>query len=973
MKLNFTNAIKSILVISALLIIQNTVFCQSFNVIGISSGDFPNIRANIRVLNNSGYNYHGLSVDDFKVMENGKDMKESLELFCNDSIKTDEVSIVLVIDQSTSMNTRDTVNNQTRWRWVTDWATAFLNNIKFVGRTQVAILTFGGEYYLRCPFTSDKKRLFDSIDATYVGGMTKYDGPLLDTNIGPDGKTGAIKMLSQRPVDIPRFIVFLTDGQPSVKPSWDSITSKCIQNNIQFNAITLTLPMMPELADICINTGGNSYAVYTRDELINNCTHIANQIQTGAGICYLSWTAPFGCGEQSRYRNCEFKFLKENLSDFGMYLAPKSSIDALEISQSILSFGKPAVGDSVTKNLTITASSSTFRVNDIIINPNSSDFKISDYGGSPPPFVLDSGQSRTIEINYKPSVAGYRQSSLTIEGEPCTKTIKIIGGYTEIILTNPKGGEITSICNPEVITWSGLDGSIPVDLYYSEDGVNWILIVKNVNGQSYGWLPPKAGHYRIKAVIPEQYVYFSGLRAGGVYDDGGESIAVYPGNSSIYICGYFSHQAKFDDKTITSDGGTDIFTASYDINGTLKWIEKAGSVSGNDAAHGICVDNNGIAYITGECYKGASFGGLTPYMSELGRAYCFVAKAGGTPVVSVIGASSNYPNTEIIGEKIKYENDYLYIQGKYKGKIDYGNGIQLPSTGNWTKFTAKYNKYLKLDTLILGTPSDSGYSSNQASDLGGNLYKTGSFSGTYDVGEGIILNSAGFKDIFITKQAKITGNETVSGEFSVEQPELTFTSVYPLDMESCPQGTIKDSIFEGALTNSGKIPVKITEAKITAMDGSPQNDFTLLNNLVSKVLNPGKYLDIEIKFAPNDAGKKEARLSVKGECISPANIIIIGNAISSVDNDYKLLKSSLIYPNPSDKNDITIEFDLTEANSTTIDITDISGTKLRQVYNKFIEEGHYIVPCDLEGLTAGTYFINIKSGKYQAVNKLIVR
>src|SRR5437667_314462 len=81
-------------------------------------------------------------------------------------------------------------------------------------------------------------------------------------------------------------------------------------------------------------------------------------------------------------------------------------------------------------------------------------------------------------------------------------------------------------------------------------------------------------------------------RAGGTAADQGYGIAVGSSGNS-YVTGAFSGSATFgsgeaNQTILTAAGGTDIFVAKYNSDGTLAWAKKAGG-TGADQGNGIAI------------------------------------------------------------------------------------------------------------------------------------------------------------------------------------------------------------------------------------------------------------------------------------------------------------------------------------------------------------------------------------------------
>ena len=118
---------------------------------------------------------------------------------------------------------------------------------------------------------------------------------------------------------------------------------------------------------------------------------------------------------------------------------------------------------------------------------------------------------------------------------------------------------------------------------------------------------PVAGWIYIKSVGGDDIVLFKfnqneeieWIRTGGGAgaDRGYDAVSDAIGN--IYLGGYFYGTAKLDSedflardsRDIVSNGGTDIFVAKYNSEGTLQWISEVGGI-GEDIIRGVDLDQN---------------------------------------------------------------------------------------------------------------------------------------------------------------------------------------------------------------------------------------------------------------------------------------------------------------------------------------------------------------------------------------------
>ncbi len=866
--------------ITYLLLFTYYSFSQVFSVSEIDALNYPLLKVGIKALDLNETEYPDLNVNDFIVREfvPGKPqyIPNDLELYCESKEIEPEASILLILDQSSSMNEIDSVSGQKRWDWVKEGATTFINTIKFVGRTRIAITTFGRIVQLKCPFTNNRQELLDSLNNIIVSGGTFYDPPFLDPI------AGAAALLQERPVDIRRIVVFLTDGRPEVSPKTDSIINVMRRSNIQVYAITVTLPMEQNLARIASSTGGKSYAVFTKKDLADIYRLIALDIQTKQ-FCYLTWTSPFGCDELSRLRTVEFTFKRiPSQKHTKQYMAPPQSIAFVEV-QNYVSFGDPDPGDAnaVVKDIELKPINSSLKVTGINFSPPINQFKIIDWGGTPPPFTIDVGNSRKIKVQFtQVSPKNYfHVATMIFEGEPCPPMITLVGGLSQVIILQPNGGEIFSTCDIITIEWNGVDPSVPVKLSYSTDnGTTWITITNAATGLFYKWKPPKEGTlYRLKAEVADNNSYLWAKRAGGKDNDEGKSIAVQNDGLYFYVVGKFENQAIFDDKTLEGRKGTDGFIAKYGNQGNVIWVERIASML-NDSANGVCVDEQGYAYVTGTTFKGAEFGLNTPYMQEPDKAYCFVARYhpnGGTPTIGLIGATGFQTGFEAWGLRIRHENGTTYVRGGYRGEIRYPDGKALPKADPGV-FTAEFDADMVLKKIERDGTIYPDYSSTSSRDKDNNVYQTGAFSGTRNFGK-YSVTSQGKNDIFISKFGNVPGSQDINdGPFTVQEPKYTFNP--PLaNMGDCVLGNSVTKVFTGILKNIGNIPIWI---KSTEIIGPNKDDFKVISGIDS-VIKPGNSMSVEFSFNPTGIGQRRAQFVVSDVCAAPITLELSGNGICS--------------------------------------------------------------------------------------------
>jgi hypothetical protein len=228
---------------------------------------------------------------------------------------------------------------------------------------------------------------------------------------------------------------------------------------------------------------------------------------------------------------------------------------------------------------------------------------------------------------------------------------------------------------------------------------------------------------------------------GGSSTDLGEDIVV-DGAGNSYVTGYFQNIADFDPgagtQSRTSNGGEDVFIASYDASGNYRFALAIGG-SGNDRGIGIDIDGSGNVFVVGTFEGTVDFDPIgTTNRTSNGGKDVFVAIYGssGTLVsVATFGGSSD----EFVGGIAEDGSTNSYVTGSFQGTVDFdpGSGTTTrTSSGSVDIFIASYDRFggLRYVNAIGAASSDSGGGIDV--DDAGTSYVTGSFQGTVDFDPG---------------------------------------------------------------------------------------------------------------------------------------------------------------------------------------------------------------------------------------------
>ena len=268
---------------------------------------------------------------------------------------------------------------------------------------------------------------------------------------------------------------------------------------------------------------------------------------------------------------------------------------------------------------------------------------------------------------------------------------------------------------------------------------------------------------------------------GGPKNEGGNFITTDE-NGNLYITGHYEDTADFDPDTTTfnliSAGSADVYVLKLDQAGNFIWAK---SFNGTFAAQGrsIAVGKSGNLYVTGHYNGTVDFDPGAPV-------YNLTSSSGEALFVTKLGDDGRFLWAKSIGgllDDLAFSiaidsSDNLYVTGQYRNTVDFDPDTSihnLTSNDNSVDFFV-----LKLDkngsfvwaNSVGGKGYDHGFSIT--TDLSGNSYVTGSYSGTTDFDPGTLsyeLTSKGSSDIFVQKldpNGALIWARSMGGSFSDE-------------------------------------------------------------------------------------------------------------------------------------------------------------------------------------------------------------
>jgi hypothetical protein len=250
-------------------------------------------------------------------------------------------------------------------------------------------------------------------------------------------------------------------------------------------------------------------------------------------------------------------------------------------------------------------------------------------------------------------------------------------------------------------------------------------------------------------------VFVAKIDASGTYEwatQAGETgsdfggVSVLADGSSI-VTGDFQGTATFGSTTLTSAGGSDVFVAKLDANGTYEWATQAG---GTESAFGgsVSVLADGSSIVTGYFQDTATFGSTT--FTSAGRYDVFVAKLDASGTYEWATQAGGTESAFGYGVSVRADGSSI-VTGFFQGTATFGSTTLTNASSNKDVFVAKLDASGTYEwaTQAGGTGSDEGMSVSVLAD--GSSIVTGYFQGTATFGSTTPLTSAGVNDAFVAK------------------------------------------------------------------------------------------------------------------------------------------------------------------------------------------------------------------------------
>jgi hypothetical protein len=296
---------------------------------------------------------------------------------------------------------------------------------------------------------------------------------------------------------------------------------------------------------------------------------------------------------------------------------------------------------------------------------------------------------------------------------------------------------------------------------------------------------------------------------------------------NIYVAGIFDGTVDFDPSASTADltslgANDDVFIAKYNASGNYIWARNIGS-AGQPYITDMEVDANGDLLFSGAFWGTVDFdpSAANVNVTSIGSQDAYIAKfnlSGNYVWVKNIGGAG----AEAIGMSLDVdETGNIVVAGHYRTTVDFDPSaatMNLTALGGDDIFIAKYNgsgNFIWVKSMG-GTAFDRGASVER--DATGNLFLTGTFSGTVDFDpSAAVANitglSGGTTDVYIAKYDS-TGNYIWAKAVGGTNSDLVYSSA----LDAAGNILITGSFYGTADFDPSAATVNFTAASVGQTD-----------------------------------------------------------------------------------------------------------------------------------------------------------
>ncbi len=523
-----------------LLIITYNLKCIDVCVTDVKVNAFPLVKVEFFAFQTDGTILRNFGLNNLSLTEDGIP-RTLISAECQPLENPQEYSLssVLTIDVSGSMDQ----DEPKRLDIAKSAATIWVNGMN-LATSECAITSFDHLSYINRDFTQNINLLTNAINSLKPQGGTNYNNALLYQ------PAGALNLFTHAIPGNRRVLVFLTDGVGDCNAR--EIVNLAQSLNVKVYAITIGMTCPDSLKYICNETGGKYFSSISK---MSEALLVYRQIlayEKGYKPCSFQWYTDYTCAKGRNIKvwmsdyNYEFKY---------NYVAHTMPVPSLRYVQTTVRMAAVPPGSYSDTIVILKAYDYPLRVDGLTFDNNK--FSVVDWGGLPPPFIMNPNTVRNIKVRYTPTDSSVQSTIGKVNSTACfCEDLFLICGYdkrTVVIPTRtikvlePNGGEILSSCDSIKIRWEGVSDNDSVCIEYSSNGGEDWKVIKNIHTGSkfLNWLPPTVSDKYLMRVTQIRYLPDSVVKITP-HTGAFAVIAVNPVNRKLVAVGDSPNNSKED-------------------------------------------------------------------------------------------------------------------------------------------------------------------------------------------------------------------------------------------------------------------------------------------------------------------------------------------------------------------------------------------------------------------------------------------
>lgn len=242
--------------------------------------------------------------------------------------------------------------------------------------------------------------------------------------------------------------------------------------------------------------------------------------------------------------------------------------------------------------------------------------------------------------------------------------------------------------NPSGTSMRSLDvdttGSVYITGYFYNNVVNFgsLTLTKTVTTQF------NANMYIVKYDSNGNAIW--GYNTGSQYENmtGGLSVKTDQSNN-VYVSGFFTNTVNFGSTTLSSTGGSQMFTAKFDSAGNILWAKRPNCPAGYNAIQSSDIDENGNLIVAGMFNNSyLDFGnGVTMLITGTGSLFTVKYSPTGTALWGRKAGALNANNWLSVD---CHTGNEIYVAGSFESaSMSFGSSSITKSTNNYDLFLAR--------------------------------------------------------------------------------------------------------------------------------------------------------------------------------------------------------------------------------------------------------------------------------------------